>query len=59
MRTVVEETNKLRNRLEAEGQQLTPKIEATLKQVYESAVKTAEDFKTQAENAVNAIAKKN
>lgn len=58
LRTIVEESKNLRTRLEAAGQEITPKIEATLKQIYDSAVQTAQDFKTQAEAAVNTIAKK-
>lgn len=57
--TVLTETKKLREKFEKEGSQITPKIEATIKQVYDSALKTANDFKTQAEAAVNSIAKKN
>lgn len=59
LRTVAEEATKLRTRLQAEGQQISPKLEATIKKVYESAVKTATDVQTQAQNAVNAVAKKN
>lgn len=59
LRTVVDETQKLRTRLQAEGQQISPKIEETLKAVYDSSVKTAQDFKTQAESAINSIQKKN
>lgn len=57
--TVAEETEKLRTRLEAEGKQFTPKIQATIDQVKEVVVKTANDFKTQAEAALNTISKKN
>lgn len=59
LRTVAEESQKLRTRLEAEGKQFTPKIEATIKQVNEAVVKTAQDLKTQAEAALNTISKKN
>lgn len=59
LRTIVDETQKLRTKLAAAGEEVSPKLEATIKQVYEGAVKTAEDFKNQVETQVNAIAKKN
>lgn len=59
LRTVAEESEKLKTRLEAEGKQFTPKIQATIKQVNEAIVKTAKDFKTQAEATLNTITKKN
>lgn len=59
LKTVVDESKKLRTRLEAEGQQISPKLEQTLKTVYDSAVKTAKDFKTQADKTINEIQKKN
>lgn len=58
-RTIVDESQKLRTRLEAEGQKISPKIEETLKSVYDSSLKTAQDFRTQAEAAINQIQKKN
>lgn len=59
LRTIVDETAKLRTRLQEAGAEITPKIEATLKQVVDSAQETAQQFKTQAEAAVNTIAKQN
>lgn len=45
--------------MEAEGQKISPKIEETLKAVYDNSLKTAQDFRTQAEAAINQIQKKN
>lgn len=59
IRTVADESQKLRAKFEAEGKELSPKLQATVTQVYEAAVKTANDFKVQAESAINSIAKKN
>lgn len=59
LRTIVDETAKLRTRLQEAGTEITPKIEATLNQVVASAQETAQQFKTQAEAAVNTIAKQN
>lgn len=57
--TILTESKKLQEHFVKESSQITPKTEATVKQVYESALKTANDFKVQAEAAVNSIAKKN
>lgn len=59
IRTVADESQKLRGKFEAEGKQLSPKLEATVNQVYQAAVKAANDFKTQADSVVNSITKKN
>lgn len=59
LRTVATETQKLRTKLEAIGHELTPKFEANLKQINDAVVKSAQDLKTQAENTINSITKKN
>lgn len=56
---MVDETQKLRTRLEAEGERISPKVEETLKAVYDNSVKAAQDLRTQAEAAINQINKKN
>lgn len=57
VKTVLEESKKLRDKLQAEGTKITPQLEAALKNVYDSAVKTANDLKVQAENAINTAKK--
>lgn len=59
MNTIVDETKKLRTRLEAEGQQVSPKLEEALKSVYNSAVSTAKGFKEQVDTTINNISKGN
>ncbi|XP_055295702.1 uncharacterized protein LOC129565164 isoform X2 [Sitodiplosis mosellana] len=59
LRTVVQEGQKLKTRLEAEGERIKPQVEATLKQITEAATKTATEFKANAETAINSISKKN
>lgn len=59
LRTVVDSTQTLRRNLEKEGERVSPKIEATLKAIYDSSLKTVNELKTTAETAVNSIQKKN
>ncbi|XP_031617527.1 uncharacterized protein LOC116337255 [Contarinia nasturtii] len=59
LRTIADESEKLRSRLQAAGHEITPQIEQNLKKINEAVIKSAQDFKTQAESTLNSISKKN
>lgn len=59
MNTIISESKKLQDKLDAERVKLAPKLEAAIKNVYDSALKTANELRVQAETAMNSLSKKN
>lgn len=58
LRTVVESTQKFREDLQKEGQEITPKLQDALKAIYDSSLKTVDELKTAAQNSLNTIQNK-
>lgn len=58
IKSIAESVQNVRAKLEAEGQNISPQLEATLKSIVDNTAKAAEEFKTKAQSAVSAIQKK-